>query len=164
MCYLQCNLDWNLSVMKGTLLMKPKDFFIRISHRIAVGLLKYGRLHSQHVLRAVQVRLKLESSEGYFTLETATVFLPHLLSYESGVRGTSHSLSIRYEHCNLGWNQLIMNGTLLLSPIQFFVPISRRIAVGLLKHATWHFLRMRYIHGKLGWSRSLRKGSLLYRP
>jgi hypothetical protein len=37
MRYVQCKLGWTRSVMKGTLLLMPKEFSVRITHPTAVG-------------------------------------------------------------------------------------------------------------------------------
>jgi hypothetical protein len=46
MCYVQCKLGWNRSVVKGTLLFRSKHFFARISTHIAVWWLDNTTWHS----------------------------------------------------------------------------------------------------------------------
>jgi hypothetical protein len=45
MIYKQCKLGWCRSVMKATLLLRPKQFFVRIYPRIVVGRLKDATWH-----------------------------------------------------------------------------------------------------------------------
>jgi hypothetical protein len=44
--YAQCKLGWSWKVMKGTSILRPKQFFVRISHRIALRWLKEAAWHS----------------------------------------------------------------------------------------------------------------------
>jgi hypothetical protein len=63
--------------MKSTSLLRPKQIFVRISPRIAVGRMKYATWHPLRMrYKAVQVTLKTVSNEGHFTHAAETTFLP----------------------------------------------------------------------------------------
>jgi hypothetical protein len=125
--------------MKGTLTFRPKQFFVRICPRIAVGWVKYATWHS---LRMCYEQGKLgwchSVNKGTLPLGRKQFFIrisPRIsvvwYKYE-----TWHSLRMRYVQCKLGLNPWAMKGTLLLRLKQFFVHISPRIAVGCVKYAT----------------------------
>jgi hypothetical protein len=74
------------------------------------------------------------------------------------------SLLTRYKPCRFGRNRSVTKGTLLLSPKQFSVPVSPRIAAGWLTHNIWHSLYTWYNRCKFGQNRSVAKGTLLLKP
>jgi hypothetical protein len=94
MHYTQWMLRCSRSVMKGTFLQRPKQFFVHISSRIAVWWLKYATCHRPpppaNALRVLQIRLKWVSNEGHFTLDLETIFRPYLPCRCSGLTETCH--------------------------------------------------------------------------
>jgi hypothetical protein len=77
---------------EGTLLLRSKPFFVRISPGITEGGggVTESLVLPAHALQAVQVTLKAVSNEAYFSLEAETVFLPYLRSHCSGVTRYLH--------------------------------------------------------------------------
>jgi hypothetical protein len=80
--------------MKGTSALRPKQFFVRISPRIAGGGAVVTEMCNMaiaaHALSAVQVTTKLATNDGQFTHEAETGFRPCLPSHCSGVCEICH--------------------------------------------------------------------------
>jgi hypothetical protein len=77
--------------MKGTLLLRTKQFFVHISASHCVGVTELHHMPlPAHALGAVQVTLKSASNEGQFTTEDETVFRPYLPSNCIGVNEISN--------------------------------------------------------------------------
>jgi hypothetical protein len=127
--------------MKGTLLLRPKQFFVRISPRITVGSLSNTTWYSLY-MRYKQCDLGWSQSvmKGTFLVMPRQFFV--LISPRITVGSLSDTtwyvLPMRYKQCNLGWSRWVMKGTLLLRSKQFFVHISPMIAVGSLSNTTWY--------------------------
>jgi hypothetical protein len=77
----QCKLGWSRSVIKGTLLFRPKQFFVHLSPHIAVVWVKWHMALPAHAVRAVQVGRKSFRNEGHFTHAAETLFRPYLPSH-----------------------------------------------------------------------------------
>jgi hypothetical protein len=73
--------------MKGTLLLRPKQFFDPISPRIAARWLAL----TPYVVRPVQGWSKSGSNEGHFILKAKRVFRPYLASHCSRLTQTSQA-------------------------------------------------------------------------
>jgi hypothetical protein len=78
MRYKHCKLGWFRSVIKGTLLLRPKQFLCPYhpSHYSWVTE-KYCMALAAHALRAVQVRLNLSIMKGNYTHDAENVLRPY---------------------------------------------------------------------------------------
>jgi hypothetical protein len=86
-----CKISRNRRIMKGTLFLRPIQFFPPYLLSRCTGVPEtWNMVLPSHVLLALNVWSKSISNEGYFTPETKTVFLSYLTSHCSGVTETGH--------------------------------------------------------------------------
>jgi hypothetical protein len=90
MRYLKCKLGWNLSVMKGTLLLRPKFFHPYLPMRCSGVTETWNLALSAHSREGVEVWSKSVFNEGYFTLEKERIFRQYLDFLCRGIPETSN--------------------------------------------------------------------------
>jgi hypothetical protein len=133
----------NRAVTKGTLLLRPKQFFVPISPRIETRWLQH---HIWHYILMRHKQYKFGRTravmKGSLLSRPNQFFVPISPRIAAGwlKRHTSHSLPMLHNQWKFGGNRAIANNTLLWRPKQFFASISPRIAGGWHKHQTWHWL------------------------
>jgi hypothetical protein len=139
----QCKFGCNGAVTKGTLLSRPKLFFL-LSRFDLQGVYKHIILaHPPHARQSGQVCSKSGSNKGHFTLEAGRVFRLYLDSLCSGVSQILHVvLPPNALKPVKGWsNRERDKGNFTLMAEIFFVPMSLRIATGWFKEYTWPSLQ-----------------------
>jgi hypothetical protein len=71
---------------------------------------------------------------------------------------------MRHKQRKIGRNRATTKGTLLMTPIVYFVPVLPRIAAGLLERDTSYSLTTLHKQCKIGRNRAVKKGTLLLKP
>jgi hypothetical protein len=134
--------------MRGTLYFKPKQFFVSIYPRIAVGVTEICHVAlPAHALRTLQVRVKSVRNKGHFTLDAETVVFPSVPSHCSGVIEIWHmALPVHALHAVQVRLMSVSNeGYFTLAAETVFRPNLTSHCSG----GTWHSLHMRYLSFQL---------------
>jgi hypothetical protein len=133
--------------MKGTLLLRPTQFFVPKSTPIVVEWLKHHTWNS-HLMRHNQCKFGRNRAvtKGTLLSRPTQFFVPNSPSIPVGwlKHHIWHSIHMRHNQCQFRRNRAVMKGTLPLRPKQFFASNSPRSVAGWLKTNTWQALHMHH--------------------